>query len=555
MKKLVGVFILLLVAFICHGDIDSLKNELQKNTSKNNEFSIQLELLNAYYERGFNDEAIQLGEKLLVDPAIQNHDELKAKVANRLGTIYTNIGGKDNAALKYLTIALDIYREEGNLFGQGIIFNNLGNIYRDLAYDSKAMDYYLKSLEICREIKDKEGEAFALKNIGILYEYQGWYEKALEYHHLALYIREKEGSIFQIISSMLNVAISYNGLQEYEKALLTLERAQLMAEENKSELIDEILHEKGNAHFSLGIPDKARFYYEKAISQATTFKKYKVVCSTLEDLIRLNLINSEFEAMKNNLIRLKSLLDTISYVRGNVGYELLSYQLDSANNNELSALRHFQRMSRLNDSLYSVSNREDLIQQRSALELLQTENELELERTKQKFQSKIYIYIVGFLTITLLGLSYIVYVKLKSNRKLNKQKAEISHKNKKLKKLNDQLNDTVEELRSANETIENQNKIISQHNEKLEEMVTERTKKVVDYSNKLEEYAFHTAHNLRAPVARLLGLTNLFNISTDEKEKQVLLEKIVKETEEIDSVIHTISVILDETAPLKNLGS
>jgi len=53
------------------------------------------------------------------------------------------------------------------------------------------------------------------------------------------------------------------------------------------------------------------------------------------------------------------------------------------------------------------------------------------------------------------------------------------------------------------------------------------------------------AHNLRGPVARILGLGNLLTVSTDkEEEKKFIVNKIVSATQELDEVVRDINIVL-----------
>lgn len=61
----------------------------------------------------------------------------------------------------------------------------------------------------------------------------------------------------------------------------------------------------------------------------------------------------------------------------------------------------------------------------------------------------------------------------------------------------------------------------------------------------LSHYAFQTSHELRGPVARLLGLTSLFS---EYPEKQFIVDKIRDTTVEIDSVILKMNEALDRNA-------
>jgi signal transduction histidine kinase len=72
--------------------------------------------------------------------------------------------------------------------------------------------------------------------------------------------------------------------------------------------------------------------------------------------------------------------------------------------------------------------------------------------------------------------------------------------------------------------------------------------KLVEKNKSLEEYAFITSHNLRRPLANILGLVQLFDEkkSDDDLNKEVI-EKLKTSAEELDEVIkHTAKVLNKE---------
>ncbi|MBL6446711.1 hypothetical protein JMN32_10335 [Fulvivirga sp. 29W222] len=120
-----------------------------------------------------------------------------------------------------------------------------------------------------------------------------------------------------------------------------------------------------------------------------------------------------------------------------------------------------------------------------------------------------------------------------------------------IKKRNRLLKIMVDErtkaLVASQRTIEEQNEEIKQQNEWLESEVKSRTKVLVDYSQQLEQFTFLAAHNLRAPIARILGLGRLLKLTEGNniEETKEISNKLVKATKECDQVVKDLSLILD----------
>jgi signal transduction histidine kinase len=108
------------------------------------------------------------------------------------------------------------------------------------------------------------------------------------------------------------------------------------------------------------------------------------------------------------------------------------------------------------------------------------------------------------------------------------------------------------EIQMAHQFIEKQNKEIQSRNTSLQEEIDLQTQELrvanqelIAHNNSLEQFAFIAAHNLRAPLARILGLANLINLSKEEKDRDDALNKIVSSTHDLDGVVRDLSSILD----------
>lgn len=125
---------------------------------------------------------------------------------------------------------------------------------------------------------------------------------------------------------------------------------------------------------------------------------------------------------------------------------------------------------------------------------------------------------------------------------------------------NDLLLKNQTEIKLQNERLETQNKayerlkeMILRQNQELEHSVQRRTLQLAQsneelkkYVQQLEQFSFIAAHNLRAPVARILGLANIINLdSPSNPENTNILKKIVTSAKDLDTIIHDLGSILD----------
>jgi signal transduction histidine kinase len=107
-------------------------------------------------------------------------------------------------------------------------------------------------------------------------------------------------------------------------------------------------------------------------------------------------------------------------------------------------------------------------------------------------------------------------------------------------------------FQEAQQIIEKQNEEIHLKNTHLEIEVAHRTqelqstnKELIQQNNQLEQFAFIAAHNLRAPLSRILGLANVLQITSSATDKDALIEKMVSSSHDLDYVIRDLNTILE----------
>jgi signal transduction histidine kinase len=108
------------------------------------------------------------------------------------------------------------------------------------------------------------------------------------------------------------------------------------------------------------------------------------------------------------------------------------------------------------------------------------------------------------------------------------------------------------EVQRAHQLVEKKNLEIQTRNATLQQEVEQQTQdlrvanqELITHNNSLEQFAFIAAHNLRAPLARILGLANLINLSNEQQDRDDALKKIVASTHDLDGVVRDLSTILD----------
>lgn len=154
----------------------------------------------------------------------------------------------------------------------------------------------------------------------------------------------------------------------------------------------------------------------------------------------------------------------------------------------------------------------------------------------------------------------------KSLKELNTANAQFISRNEELIRLNhamelhnDEMQQQQKEIKASRELLAEANRMISEQQEKLltynlqlERIVEEKNvdlvrtnEELVRHNNELRQFSYTVSHNLRGPVARLLGLTDLFSKPISQQEKEEIGIMVKKSGLELDGVLRDLSLIID----------
>jgi signal transduction histidine kinase len=98
------------------------------------------------------------------------------------------------------------------------------------------------------------------------------------------------------------------------------------------------------------------------------------------------------------------------------------------------------------------------------------------------------------------------------------------------------------QLTRQNEAIHNQKEEIEQINEELESIINDNTEKLRTQEERINEYAHIHAHQVRSPLARIMGLIHLVDLETDsEKALREYLPKIKSNADELNTQLKEVS--------------
>lgn len=101
-------------------------------------------------------------------------------------------------------------------------------------------------------------------------------------------------------------------------------------------------------------------------------------------------------------------------------------------------------------------------------------------------------------------------------------------------------------LTSMNDELVSNSHEIKSMNENLDGIVKKRSKKIEEQLSLLVRYAHMNSHEVRAPLARILGLLNIIKIEKTEAEQEEIISKLCESGEELDQIVRSMNRLLEK---------
>lgn len=501
-------------------------------------------------------------------------------------------------AEQYALNALKLSEKQGFIKGKTRSYELLGLLkYRKGFYDL-AVEYHFKALRLSEEYQNKQGMSWANNNIANVYLEQGNYEQAYNYYQKSLALQEEIKDSTGIANSYKNIGWLFVKSKQPEKSFAALKQSLKIATIIKdNRILAHVYNYFGNTYEQIQKYDSALFFLDKALKIHQKENNGYYETYTLNSIATTYFLQKKLDKAllySNLALKLSSDLG-IRYEKQNA-YFLLSQIHQEQNQNDL-ALQYYQKYSNIKDSILSQSSANkiahlqaefDLEKKQEHILLLQTEAALKDEKIKEKniliSSAIVVVVLVLFLVVILL---YAMKQRQKINRLLSLKNQELSNKNNEISQQKEELsatNETLtetlqqlalhqqelqerseeilvqqEELTTQNESLMIMNQQIAEQkaeieilNTHLEVKIEERTQelqealdKLVSQNADLEQFAYIVSHNLKAPVAHILGLTSLLKLSSENKEEDEIAKRVRESAKNLEMVLSDLNHILD----------
>jgi signal transduction histidine kinase len=510
---------------------------------------------------------------------------------------------KPDSAFTLALQAESLAKEIGYTKGLGRANRGIGRYYFVRGDFEKAATAFQKASEFCRLANDKRGEANAQVDLGSTYKNLGNYAESSDCNFRGISLYESLGRNKEkqaISAAYVNLAVLFKDLRVYEKSFQYLDSARRMKLEVNDRIgLGRIYSNLGALYSELDNVDKSNEYLEMAlqISNEVDAKELKsfVLCDMVNNLIKSGNLQHAQEHLDNARalaaeINSGSRMTDVLSIQANLYYQKGQAQLALTTASESEklarsigspmaslqalkikyksyemlglhkeALGSYKQWVSLNDSLKNdPSWRQALMREYNLKEekIVLEQEKKDLEHVAAEAKQQVLINSIAGFAFTV---SVIFVLVLMSNKRIKKQRNEILKSKEELARQRDLLTTKNKELEVAHKLIEDQNLEISSRNELLEIEVQKRTHELLEYNQQLEQFAFATAHHLRAPVARILGLGNILNMGDQPTaEIKVISTKMAETSRELDQVVNEINSIVrshrDITANIHTLS-
>lgn len=409
-----------------------------------------------------------------------------------------------------------------------IAHTNLGNFYR-------ALQLYLEAQSYFEIVNAKERIAFCINNIGRLYHFLDELDRALEYFKQAASKYSelqdiREGDILNNIGYIYKLKGQYNLSLEYlRKSWAIADKA------NKPSSSLFPIYNIGSVYMRDNQLDSAKIYLDSSMSLSYQLRNQYILSLTKIDQGQMY---QKLNQIKNAENSFKEAYNVA--LNAGMRFELRDAAMHLSDVYEQQgrlgeALQFHKTFKTTNDSLFNRDLARRIAFQEAEYEYnkkqIEQEIAMEKERLEQESQLAYAIWTRNSLIVSFLALSIITYLLYRNFKRKRKDHEE-------LQALHSQIEKQAKELQEANHEI-----IVMNNN--LEKIVNKRTEELKLRNQQLKEYLSSNSHIVRAPLARILGLVDLYD-PNDSVNLPFINESLQESANELDNALRSINEKLSD---------
>src|SRR5699024_8251974 len=200
----------------------------------------------------------------------------------------TRRAGHLNKALSYYQKALPLAKKSGDDVLIGIVYDNMGSIYKRKGNYQKALKFSQQALLFFNRLGNEKRVAVALGNIGSLYKELGLYDQSLSYYKSSKEMLEEDGNLFLLPSI-------YNSLRNLQFTLTNYDQALIAQHENLTDAQKQGVPNRGADSFEnigllykhVGNDEHAHEYYQLSVNIKKKSSSARSTATTIQNVGQL----------------------------------------------------------------------------------------------------------------------------------------------------------------------------------------------------------------------------------------------------------------------------
>lgn len=448
------------------------------------------------------------------------NDSVKISLLNALSEGYYN--DDLNQALRFAREASILAQQQPNSSGLLGAQTMLMRIHRRLGNFEIAIRYALDNATLATSLKDSVQLFEAYSALGNIHSSLMNYKEADQYLQLAYQVGVKSNN--PNVPATLNfIGRNFGKMGEYDSAKLYILKAKDLEETNPQPgyTLSYIYNNLAEVYLATKEYDLALYYYNLAKDLPEAKKSPFGMTFTFNGLALVYSAEGQYE-MAIEAIKESLRISTNYFYRDKVkeSYNIL-YEIYESQNDFENALEAYKLANIYKDSIFSEEKIRTIenLKINYETEVMQSENELLRKnaqlKTSQLSKRNLLLVIGGGGGLFLILVIFLLY------RNVQERNAH--------------------------------NRLLADYNTNLEHQVRKQTVdlqttnlELIKHNGQLEQFGYIASHNLRAPVARILGLTSLAKLESSLPESvSDIVNRLHDSAIDLDEIIGDLNTILE----------
>ncbi|MGE0587379.1 MAG: tetratricopeptide repeat protein [Cyclobacteriaceae bacterium] len=503
MRRLIALLVCVCEGLIAASQPSSVKDSIDFLLSKQPHDSALVVTLNDYAFDLLKSDPGQARDLAIKTSEIAREISFHTGYSRSLNVVGSSywVTGDYEPALRYYQLSARYSEGIDDLNGLSAAYHNMGEVYKKVGNYKTAIEYLEKSLSF--DSTNQANFALTLFNIGEVYLFLGEYPQSQEYFDHALkeavplndqrtmaYVYQNRGKI-KFLTNKYNEALPL-----YDKA------TELWKEQGDIRSLIQVYQDYSLVYLATGQLDEAEKIIDDGIALATDIQAMDLQVTNFDIESRIYKKKGDFKKSLEVLEKHNMLMDSVYNLKKSEQIALLQASFES--------------------DTREIENKK----------LRQDQAAKDARIRTQQF------LILGISIVSVLA-GLMAWISIRQHNKISEVNAILSEKNREIEDNHSQIEEQAQKLKVLNSKL-------SELNKTLESKIEVRTNQLKTQNHKLAEFAFMNAHQLRAPIARIMGLINLIQ-KTDLPEKdKVIVTYLAECGDELDQITKSISKNLEE---------